>query len=118
MLDATALLSSASHTLLVASCVLIPLYLVYNYFLHPLSALPGPLSARLGIPTFRFLAACQNEYAWRIRDLHLQFGDIVRTGPNTVSIIEPDAVRTIYSHHNDWAKSSFYTAFRQCLQKQ
>jgi len=87
---------------------------LYYALLHPLARIPGPLSVRAGIPSFRFLASCNSRWPWELHSLHRQYGDIVRTGPNTVSVIDPDLVHVVYAYGNNYAKASFYDSFRKC----
>lgn len=88
---------------------------LYYAVFHPLAQIPGPFSVRVGIPSLRFLGSCRNRWPWELLDLHRQYGDTVRTGPNTVSVIDPDAVHAVYAYGNNYAKASFYAAFRECL---
>ncbi|KAE9376326.1 cytochrome P450 [Stipitochalara longipes BDJ] len=41
-------------------------------------------------------------------ELHEQYGPIVRTGPNTVSIADPTTIPTIYGISSNFLKSKFY----------
>ncbi|CAD6570623.1 MAG: hypothetical protein ASARMPRED_003804 [Alectoria sarmentosa] len=64
---------------------------VYRAFFHELGKFPGPIGARvskfwhvgklLGRPNFKVLD-----------ELHQQYGDFVRTGPNEISVRSPSAV--------------------------
>ncbi|CAK7217723.1 hypothetical protein SBRCBS47491_003267 [Sporothrix bragantina] len=56
----------------------------YNLFLHPLHAVPGPWSfAATGLPRYRMYSSGDAHKI--LRDMHNQYGDIVRIGPNEVS---------------------------------
>jgi cytochrome P450 len=78
--------------------------IVYNLFISPLSKFPGPK-----------FAACTNlqnlywtstgQYHYKIKDLHDQYGDVVRTGPNTLVYRSPQAWKDIYSHRKSGAAS-------------
>jgi hypothetical protein len=103
---------SATTWLTLSIAVLVGRALYYAVF-HPLAGIPGPLLVRVGIPSLRFLASCHNRWPWVLQNLHRQYGDTVRTGPNTVSVIDPDVVRAVYAHGNNYAKASFYNAFRK-----
>jgi len=100
-----------SLQLIIPPTVILVPYFLYNLFLHPLSRVPGPLSARLGIPIWRFLHAYRRDYCWAEKAIHDQHGPIVRLGPNFVSITDPSAVRAVYAHGSKFAKSDFYHAF-------
>ncbi|KAL2847838.1 cytochrome P450 [Aspergillus pseudoustus] len=43
--------------------------------------------------------------------LHAQYGDIVRMGPNMVSIADPAVIPTLYTPRAGFPKSKFYAAF-------
>jgi len=86
---------------------------LYYAVFHPLARIPGPLSVRAGIPSLRFFASCCSRWPWELHNLHRQYGDVVRTGSNTVSVIDPDTVHAVYAHGNNYAKASFYNAFRK-----
>lgn len=45
--------------------------------------------------------------------LHKKHGELVRIGPNHVSINSPATVTQIYGHKTGFTKSSFYDAFLQ-----
>ncbi|KAF9508811.1 hypothetical protein BS47DRAFT_1350083 [Hydnum rufescens UP504] len=87
-------------------------YFVYNLFFHSLSPLPGPLSARLGLPFWQIYHAYKRDHAWALKRLHDTYGDCVRVGPTSVSITDPEAVKAIYAHGNKYHKTNFYTAFQ------
>jgi hypothetical protein len=65
---------------------------------HPLAAYPGPVLPRLS----KWYAACVSQrgdvHHW-IRDLHEEFGDIVRVGPNELSIRDADAVPALLDYN-------------------
>ncbi|KAF9512282.1 hypothetical protein BS47DRAFT_1297939, partial [Hydnum rufescens UP504] len=88
-------------------------YFVYNLFFHSLSPLPGPLSARLGLPFWQIYHTYERDYAWALKRLHDTYGGCVRIGPTSVSTTDPEAVKAIYAHGNKYHKTNFYTAFRE-----
>lgn len=102
--------------LLFATTALLSAWMVYNVALSPLSLYPGPLSARLGIPFWRFWHALQGDYAPALYALHKQHGDVVRIGPTHLSFSDPSAVNSIYSlsdgTSSKFRKSSFYKSFQ------
>ncbi|PYH68338.1 cytochrome P450 [Aspergillus vadensis CBS 113365] len=70
--------------------------IIYNLYLHPLSNYPGPLLWR----AFRFPfihANISGHLPHRIRELHTQYGDIVRVAPDELSFLDPRAWRDIYT---------------------
>ncbi|KAF8335698.1 cytochrome P450, partial [Cantharellus anzutake] len=88
-------------------------YVVYNWCLHPLSSVPGPLVARLGFPFWFSWQAWKRNCGPALKALHDLYGDTVRVGPNSVSTIDLDAVRTIYAHGSQYKKSNIYSAYRK-----
>ncbi|KAK7473102.1 hypothetical protein VKT23_001203 [Stygiomarasmius scandens] len=85
----------------------------YRLFLHPLRNFPGP-----------WLAAVTEYYAgyydlvkggqllFHIQQLHVQYGPVVRIGPNTLHFSEPQAFADIYTHGTSFLKSGqLYDAF-------
>ena len=94
-----------------AGIVLLASYCLYNLFFHPLSSLPGPLSARLGFPVIRLHATWRKTYVWRLQSLHDKYGTTIRVGPNSVSTNDPAAVKSIYCHGSNFHKSEFYLPF-------
>jgi cytochrome P450 len=83
---------------------------LYRVFLHPLSHIPGPWHyACSSIPL--------NFHAWNgtectaVHYLHLEFGPIVRTGPNDVDIADGEALEEIYVKKGGFRKAAFYGNF-------
>lgn len=65
-------------------------------FRSDLSAIPGPLAARLSV-LYRPWKVCQGDAPEFYHGLHQRYGPIVRTAPNAVSISDPSAIAPIYS---------------------
>lgn len=86
-------------------------YSIYHYAFHPLAGIPGPLSARLGIPWFRFHSTFTRSYSWRQYRMHQKYGPVVRLGPSFVSVTDPEAVHAIYAHGSPFHKAEFYSTF-------
>ncbi|ERT01148.1 hypothetical protein HMPREF1624_02388 [Sporothrix schenckii ATCC 58251] len=58
--------------------------IVYNIFLHPLRVVPGPWwYAATGLPRYRMYMSGDAHKI--LRDMHMEYGDVVRIGPNEVS---------------------------------
>ncbi len=102
--------------LLLATVALSTAYMVYNVLVSPLARYPGPLSARLGIPFWRFWHTLQGDYAPALYALHQQHGDVVRIGPTHLSFSDPSAMNSIYSLSDGvsskFRKSDFYRSFQ------
>lgn len=88
-------------------------WFLYSLVLHPLSSIPGPLSARLGLPTFLAGANSRGRLAQALRDAHDTYGSVVRIGPNHVIVTDTEAVQTIYAHGSKYVKSNSYKAYRE-----
>ena len=70
---------------------------VYNVYFHPLSAFPGPKSfAATRVSHVRALLGGQ--LCQTVKDLHDEYGEIVRIAPDELSFDTPQAWRDIYGH--------------------
>ncbi|KAK3115285.1 hypothetical protein LTR53_005508 [Teratosphaeriaceae sp. CCFEE 6253] len=102
----TSLIASPLALSVVASSLLLS-YAVYNRYGRGLNHIPGP-----------FTASCTNFWrlflTWRRRPetthiaLHQKYGNVVRLGPNAVSVADPQAIKTLYGLHAGFIKSDFY----------
>jgi cytochrome P450 len=72
-------------------------YMIYNIYLHPLSAYPGPnLFIATRIPWA--LSFVGGSLPRDVKHFHDVYGDVVRIGPNDLSFINADAWKDIYGH--------------------
>ncbi|KAI8584355.1 hypothetical protein K450DRAFT_219433 [Umbelopsis ramanniana AG] len=93
----------------VIACALTAQYVINTFLLDRLRAIPGPFVAKLS--RFYDVKLKASGKAWLLIDeLHNKYGKVVRTGYNTVSIRDLDAVKQIYGNER-FRKSSFYDAF-------
>ncbi|KAM0263717.1 hypothetical protein ACHAQJ_001031 [Trichoderma viride] len=70
---------------------------IYNVYFHPLSRFPGPkLAAISRFPYTSIIVGGVGHY--KILDLHLKYGPIVRVAPNFLSFSHPDAVNDVRGH--------------------
>lgn len=76
--------------------------LLYNYFLLP-SSLPGPFLARFS-DLWRLLIVHHGNAQEIQLKLHKSLGNIVRIGPNCVSLSGYDAIQPVYSIRQRLAK--------------
>lgn len=69
---------------------------VYRYFFHPLSKVPGP---RLAAVTHLWLALTHRDgQTHRVaQSLHAKYGPVVRVSPEEVIVCSEEGLRTIYS---------------------
>ncbi|PVH80643.1 putative cytochrome P450 [Cadophora sp. DSE1049] len=82
--------SLCAFSILVYACYFI-LLVTYRLYLHPLSSIPGPkLAAATLLYEFYYDVLRSGSYIWRIRDLHAQYGPIIRISPNAIHINDPD----------------------------
>ena len=69
----------------------------YNVFLHPLRNTPGPVLAAASPIYFAYHTVRGNK-ASLVRDLHIQYGPMIRVAPNQLSCIGETAWKDIYGH--------------------
>ncbi|KAG9235760.1 cytochrome P450 4F3 omega-hydroxylase [Amylocarpus encephaloides] len=70
---------------------------IYRITFHPLRAFPGPrLRAISHLP--HAIAGVKGRQAFEVRDLHLQYGEVVRVEPDTLSFMTGEAWKDIYGH--------------------
>ncbi|OBR09484.1 Isotrichodermin C-15 hydroxylase [Colletotrichum higginsianum IMI 349063] len=70
---------------------------VYNIFLHPLRRFPGPVLQRASSIPWA-LQHSRGIQAFRTRELHDEYGPVVRIGPDHLSFVDPRAWRDIYGN--------------------
>ncbi|OQV05442.1 hypothetical protein CLAIMM_10183 [Cladophialophora immunda] len=83
---------------------------VYSLYFHHYADVPGPFWAKVS----RLWLAGQvlkGNLDIAQRELHRQYGPIVRIAPNEVSISDPEAVKIIYAVNAGFTKTDFYTPF-------
>jgi cytochrome P450 len=71
---------------------------IYRLFLSPLAKIPGPRLAALTY-WYEFYYECilPGRFLWKIKELHAQYGPIVRINPNEVHINDIEYYDTIYT---------------------
>ncbi|RDX42005.1 high nitrogen upregulated cytochrome P450 monooxygenase 2 [Lentinus brumalis] len=64
--------------------------------LHPLASYPGPLSRKVSmlIPAYLSLSGQKCQHT---QTLHKKYGDVVRTGPNELSVIDTSAMQHLWN---------------------
>lgn len=83
---------------------------VYRLFLHPLSAHPGPLLARV-TDLHQLWHSYRGDRHLELWRLHQRYGPVVRFGPNSLSFKSSSALKDIYGFKSNVRKSQFYDAF-------
>ncbi|SPO07713.1 related to pisatin demethylase cytochrome P450 [Cephalotrichum gorgonifer] len=80
---------------------------VYRLFLHRLGRFPGPFWSRLS--NFRHMYVIRNSdnYLY-VQKLHKKHGQFIRTGPSTMSITHPDAIKTVLGNSSKCVKGAWY----------
>ncbi|KAJ9606466.1 Cytochrome p-450 [Cladophialophora chaetospira] len=75
-----------------------------------LRRIPGPLFARIS-NFYLFTNALRGNMHVLFGQLHRKYGNIVRVGPNKVSIADPTLLPVIYGISSNYPKSPFYDTF-------
>lgn len=79
----------------------------YRVFFSPLQRFPGPPLA--AVSKFWYLYhSVDGDMPHIIRQLHYQYGDIVRIGPNELSIVSLDAIDSILGAKGKMSKGPWY----------
>ena len=84
--------------------------MVYRLSFHPLAKYPGPLLGRV-TDWYSVYHAIKGTRHLDFYQLHQSYGDIVRYGPNSISINTNTALNEIYAFKANVKKAKFYTAF-------
>lgn len=94
----------------------LPIFLIYYLFtiwnLH--RSIPGPILAKF-TNLHRFLSVYKRNPHNEQLALHRQHGDLVRLGPNTISLSGPDYIPQIYGIGKGLVKSDFYAVFQNIV---
>lgn len=70
-------------------------FVIYSLFLDPLRKVPGPFLARWSRLWIIYHSRAGDMHT-KMMALHKQYGKLVRTAPNEVSVADPAALKTIY----------------------
>ncbi|RYP03734.1 hypothetical protein DL765_010404 [Monosporascus sp. GIB2] len=101
--------SAAGALLLSALAGLYGSMLVYRVAFHRLRHFPGPFAARLSNVYQALLYWRSYRLDAEVRGLHRVYGDILRIGPNELSINDPKALHAIHSASSACTKGPWYT---------
>ena len=95
-------------TYVAALCISIT---VYRTFFHPLRHFPGPRSLRFSKFGHAFLSRKLDNHHQMDR-LHRKYGDIVRTGPNELSLFSAEAYVALHGAQSHCTKSDWYDVLK------
>ena len=108
---------TVSHILLVviaSTYITLGLYrLLYNLFLSPLSAIPGPWYAAVTDLWISSHVLCLRQCK-TVQSLFDAYGPVVRIAPNKVAFCDASAMRSVYSVHK-FDKSDYYKGLLTCV---
>jgi hypothetical protein len=96
------LLSLLVKALSIGAIVLAVQYVV-GYLKSPLKKLPGPFVAQFS-DLWRLFNHYSQTHIETQKKLHKRYGDVVRLGPNTVSVADASLIKTIYSTRGTFLK--------------
>lgn len=103
---------SASQILLSTLALALFLWLTNSVFNSGLQAIPGPFVAKF-TNLWRLIDTWRGSHYVTLMNLHRQHGDLVRIGPNAVSISSVDAIENIYGVKADFIKSDMFTVMER-----
>lgn len=110
-------LSAISSSTLLSLIPTIVVVLILGQILHAFSTLqgiPGPLLAKL-TNLWRMRVVYRRDSHDTYLKLHEKYGDLVRIGPNCISINSPDAIASIYGISVKAPKSDFYAVWQNIV---
>lgn len=103
---------SSLYIVLITTALLLLSSISRSYY--RLSQIPGPFIAKF-TDLWRLLKVKRGDSHDTYLVLHEQYGDLVRIGPNCVSISKPDAIPMIYGIQKGFIKSGFYTVWQNMV---
>ncbi|KAL4895982.1 cytochrome P450 [Aspergillus ambiguus] len=103
-------LSTPGSVVAVICSGLVLVYVVYMRCMHPLAKYPGPIKASL-TNVWKAYWVYKGIIHERLVQLHMQYGPVVRVGPNHLHIWSGDAISPIYKGGRMMGKTEFYDAF-------
>ncbi|KAJ4368605.1 hypothetical protein N0V86_009512 [Didymella sp. IMI 355093] len=96
-------LSSLMLTFFAIGTIALVIQYVVTYLSSPLKKVPGPLLAKFS-NIWRFYNHYGQTHIETQKELHKKYGDVVRLGPNTVSVADASLLKTIYSTRGTFLK--------------
>ncbi|KAI6867230.1 benzoate 4-monooxygenase cytochrome-like protein P450 [Hortaea werneckii] len=105
-----------SYLLIYSTLFLLVVYHVtWTYAKH--KDVPGPVAAKF-TNLWRLLTVWRRSSHDEYLKLHKRYGDLVRIGPNTISISKPDTIQQIYGIQKGYVKSDFYAVWQNVVHGQ
>jgi len=104
-------------TLLLWSAPLFLSIYLYNAYTQLPPSIPGPIPAKF-TNLYRFFSVYRRRPEEEQLALHKQYrdrSDLVRLGPNVVSVCGPDYIQQIYAIDKKLSKSDFYATFQNIV---
>ena len=85
--------------------------LYFRAFGGPLGPIPGPLDARFS-RLWMMKHSWQGDMHRTMIKLHEKYGNLVRTGPNEISVVDLPAIKKIYAAGTKFSKSDWYSVWQ------
>lgn len=98
-------LSSSILVVSALGAIVLVVQYVVAYLSSPLKRIPGPFLAKFS-NIWRFYSHYRQTHIETQKELHKKHGDVVRLGPNVVSIADASLLKTIYSTRGTFLKAS------------
>lgn len=76
---------------------------VWRAIFSPLRIYPGPVLSKI-TDLWRAAQVYRGGIGSKHLELHRQYGQVVRIGPNCLSVADPNLIRVIYSTRKPWKK--------------
>ncbi|KAF7512989.1 hypothetical protein GJ744_011255 [Endocarpon pusillum] len=98
----------ATVVLIVFTLYLVGL-VIYRLYLSPIAKFPGPkLAAATYLYEGYYDVVKRGKYTFKIRDLHLEYGPIIRINPSELHIYDADYYDSLYNREGRWEKNPYY----------
>ena len=85
--------------------------LIYRIFFHPLRHFPGPMTMRMSKVGHIFRSRMLDNHH-QMDKLYKKYGDIVRTGPNELTIFKPEAYAALHGQQSKCTKAAWYDVLK------
>ena len=99
--------------LVVSGFMFVCISIIYNLFLSPLCAIPGPWHYAIS-DLFLLFHVIRLRQCKRIQELFETYGPVVRVGPNKVVFRDLSTTRNVYSIQK-FDKSTYYKSLLTCV---